>query len=98
MTIPSASRTVWNKNLSESLANARYPIDRGGDQHLKRNFARLRDPCDGSRLSSFLQLRTICSGDFATTLALLQHLAMMSGKIPTPQALMLVFRDWRDLK
>jgi hypothetical protein len=44
------------------------------------------------------KLRTICSGDFAMTLALLQHLAMMSSKMPAPQALMLVFRDWRDLK
>jgi hypothetical protein len=36
--------------------------------------------------------------DFAMTLALLQHLAMMSSKMPAPPALMLVFRDWRDLK
>jgi hypothetical protein len=28
MALPSASRTYWNRNLPESFANARYPIDR----------------------------------------------------------------------
>jgi hypothetical protein len=38
------------------------------------------------------------SKDFAMILALLQHLAIMSSKKRSSVALLLVFREWRDLK
>jgi hypothetical protein len=86
------------RNLPESLANARYLRDCALAINSSADFATAAAARDGYRVSSILHVRAFCSQDFVTTLALLQHLPIMNGKKPPLQALMLVFRDWRDLK